>query len=262
MAGLTGVVIDTADLGQLSRWWARALGWRLSLEAPGQVVVEPPARTPGIMLSFVPAAEAKTAKNRIHLDLATVSDADQVETVARLTAGGATPVAQRGLPWVVLADPEGNELCVLEPRPSEQRTGALASVVVDVEDPGRQARFWSEATGWPVVDAAPGGCRLRAPSGRGPFLDLIPVPEPLRVKNRLRLEVAPLRDESHQQAATKLQAAGARPSPVVQGADAGRTLLVDPEGQEFCLRGRPATDQAGSSQRPRGGGTSSGEKKP
>ena len=49
---------------------------------------------------------------------------------------------------------------------------------------------------------------------------------------------------------------------LVRGPDAAWTLLVDPEGQDFCLRGRPATDQAGSSQRPRGGGTSSGEKKP
>ncbi len=57
-------------------------------------------------------------KNRVHLDLATTSAADQADLVARLRALGAAPadIGQGDVPWPVLADPEGNEFCVLTPR--------------------------------------------------------------------------------------------------------------------------------------------------
>jgi hypothetical protein len=64
------------------------------------------------------ASDPKTGKNRVHLDLASTSAAHQAELVGRLRDLGATPadVGQGDVPWVVLADPEGNELCVLSPR--------------------------------------------------------------------------------------------------------------------------------------------------
>jgi predicted enzyme related to lactoylglutathione lyase len=232
---LTSVVFDTFNLATLPPWWAGALGWRVSFEGPDEVAVEPPDGAPGIELTFALVADAKTAKNRIHLDLATGSAAEQDALVDRLLGAGATRVPQASLPWVVLADPEGNEFCVLEPRPAERDTGAVASIVVDVEDPERQARFWSEAAGWPVVGVEPGGSRLRAPSGTGPFLDLIRVPEPKQAKNRLHLDVAPLQDDNQEEAVVRLQAAGARAADVGQGQDVTWVVLADPEGQEFCV---------------------------
>lgn len=69
-------------------------------------------------IDVVPVPEPKTTtKNRVHLDLATISAARQAELVARLKTLGATPayVGQGQVPWTVLADPEGNEFCVLAP---------------------------------------------------------------------------------------------------------------------------------------------------
>jgi Glyoxalase-like domain len=72
-------------------------------------------------LVFVPVTEARTGKNRVHLDLATESAEQQAAEVDRLLGLGAVHAdigqrAQGQLPWVVLADPEGSEFCVLSPR--------------------------------------------------------------------------------------------------------------------------------------------------
>jgi predicted enzyme related to lactoylglutathione lyase len=232
---LTSVVVDTANLTALPAWWAAALGWGVRGVAPDEVAVEPDDGAPGIELTFVAVPDGKTVKNRIHLDLSTGSASEQGALVDRLVEAGAVWVRQASLPWVVLADPEGNEFCVLEPRPAEAGTGAIASIVMDVEDPSRQARFWSEAAGWSVVEADPDGSRLRAPSGTGPFLDLVRVPEPKRAKNRIHLDVAPMREESHDAAVARLRSAGARPADVGQGPDVTWVVLADPEGQEFCV---------------------------
>jgi len=232
---LVSVVIDANDLEHLSRWWASALGWRVTYESSDEVGFEPADGSPGIELTFVPVPEAKRGKNRVHLDLASGTAAEQAATVDRLVAAGAKRIAQAPAPWVVLSDPEGNELCVLEPRPAERDTGAVASIVVDVEDPERQALFWSVATGWPVVDVQPSAARLRAPTGRGPFLDLIRVPEPKGVKNRVHLEVAPLPGEDLPAAVARLEEVGASRAAVGQGPDVSWVVLADPEGQEFCV---------------------------
>lgn len=115
---LTNVVIDAADLTAIGRFWSAALGWEITYEQPDELVVEPGEDADqgfGIALVFVPVPEPKTGQNRIHLDLASRSLEHQEETVDRLIQLGARPVdiGQRDVPWVVLADPEGNELCVL-----------------------------------------------------------------------------------------------------------------------------------------------------
>ena len=107
---------------------------------------------------------------------------------------GATPVdiGQHDVPWVVLADPDGNELCVLEPRDRYRGAGALASVVIDANDPCALARFWAAATGWSIGARADGFVSLHHPSGRPPDIDLVRVDDPKLVKNRLHLDlVAP-----------------------------------------------------------------------
>ena len=124
------VVVDCADNASQARWWADVLGWTIAYEALDEVVVVPPhaltdraaqiplaERGPGMV--FVPVPEGKTVKNRLHLDLAPGPDDDQAAEVDRLIALGAqrADVGQRAdVRWVVLADPEGNEFCVLSPR--------------------------------------------------------------------------------------------------------------------------------------------------
>lgn len=124
------IVVDCRDPAAQARWWAEALDWRIFYEAPDEVVVVPPyaldesrvippaERGPGLI--FVPIADGKTVKNRLHLDL---RPKDQAAEVARLEALGARRVdvgQAADVTWVVLADPDGNEFCVLRAlRPDE-----------------------------------------------------------------------------------------------------------------------------------------------
>jgi Glyoxalase-like domain len=116
---LVNLVVDAAAPAASARWWADALGWPVTLEQPDEVVVEPPEPDGlGIPLVFVPVADPRTGPNRVHLDLAPYPDDDSATEVARLRSLGATPadIGQGEVTWTVLADPEGNELCVLSPR--------------------------------------------------------------------------------------------------------------------------------------------------
>ncbi|MCT9080997.1 VOC family protein [Streptomyces fulvoviolaceus] len=109
------VNVDATDPAALGRWWAEALGWVVVGDAPDEFEIRPEKdRLPGLI--FAPVPEAKVVKNRLHLDF---RPDDQEAEVARLLALGArhADVGQSGdEPWVVLADPEGNEFCVLGPR--------------------------------------------------------------------------------------------------------------------------------------------------
>jgi predicted enzyme related to lactoylglutathione lyase len=112
------LVIDTTDPSRLADFWEAALGWRRTHDSDTEVVLEPPADSPedGVSpdLLFVRVPEEKKAgKNRLHLDL---RPKDQAAEVARIEALGATraDVGQGpDVSWVVLADPDGNEFCVL-----------------------------------------------------------------------------------------------------------------------------------------------------
>ncbi|MCW2495949.1 VOC family protein [Jatrophihabitans sp.] len=123
------MVIDCRDVAAQSSWWAQALGWVKEYEDEDEIVLVPPhaltkgasipveERGPGLVFLTVP--EGKTVKNRLHLDLAPRAGDDQAAEVDRLVALGATraDIGQGDAnTWVVLADPEGNEFCVLSPR--------------------------------------------------------------------------------------------------------------------------------------------------
>ncbi len=242
---LVHLVVDAAEPTRLARFWAGALGWVVAAEEADEVDVWPsgfsypdPAALP---LVFVPVREPKTGKNRVHLDLATESAAHQAAEVERLLALGAVPadIGQRDVPWTVLADPEGNEFCVLDPRPEYQDTGPVAAVVADCADPAAVAAFWALATGWApagtvVNNGASTWVSLRSPEGSGPFLELLPSADPKVVKSRIHLDVAPYQDEDQTAAVRALTAAGAVRLDIGQG-DVPWTMLADPEGSEFCV---------------------------
>lgn len=112
------VVIDCADPAALATWLASALGWTVTVSDPEEYEIRKHTdRTPE--LHFGLAAEGKVVKNRLRLDF---RPDDQAAEVARLESLGATRVdiGQGEQGWVVLADPEGNEFCVLSPRPLRQ----------------------------------------------------------------------------------------------------------------------------------------------
>ena len=108
------VVMDAADPVALGRWWAEALGWVVVNDDPDEFEIRPePDRLPGII--FEPVTDRKSGKNRLHLDF---RPEDQKAEVERLLALGARhgDVGQGEQTWVVMADPEGNEFCVLSGR--------------------------------------------------------------------------------------------------------------------------------------------------
>ncbi len=125
------VVIDAHDVAAQARWWCEALGWQIDYEDADEVVIVPGwwserehAATPwerqAIGWVFVSVGEGKTVKNRLHLDLAPHTGDDQAAEVERLLALGATRVDvgqdRSTVSWEVLADPEGNEFCLLSAR--------------------------------------------------------------------------------------------------------------------------------------------------
>jgi predicted enzyme related to lactoylglutathione lyase len=111
------VVVDTRDLPGLARFWTQALHWKILSERDREIVIGPDENSP-VGMCFMPVTGPKTVKNRMHLDLTTEA-ADRDAEIARLLALGArrVDVGQTGEEsWTVLADPEGNEFCVIRPK--------------------------------------------------------------------------------------------------------------------------------------------------
>lgn len=122
--GVQCVCVDTRDPDRLARFWAEALGWRRTYEEPDEVVLEPPEGSPqdGVApdLLFLKVPEEKVGKNRLHFDLRPDDQAAEVERLAGLGARRVSVGQGSDVSWVVLADPDGNEFCVLRAlRPDE-----------------------------------------------------------------------------------------------------------------------------------------------
>jgi hypothetical protein len=116
--------VDTTDPVRLAEFWQAALGWRRTYERDEEIVLEPPAgsREDGVVpdLLFVRVPEEKAGKNRLHVDL---RPGDQAAEVARLEELGARRVdvgQGSDVSWVVMADPDGNEFCVLRSLAAEE----------------------------------------------------------------------------------------------------------------------------------------------
>jgi len=237
---LVHLVLDANDPQKLARFWAAALGWEIE-EEDGEIGVCPAGYEypdpVALAVLFEPVPEKKAGQNRVHLDLATESAEYQAALVARLRGLGAQPadVGQGDVPWAVLADPEGNEFCVLEPRPVYRDTGPVAAVVVDSADPAALAGFWELASGWARVRSDDSLVAFRSPRGVGPYLELEKVAGAKTVKNRMHLDVAPHKNEDQADAVKQLQEAGAAPADIGQGDDVSWVVLADPEGNEFCV---------------------------
>jgi hypothetical protein len=240
------VNIKALDAPAVGRFWAEALGWGVSGSGPGATAVQPAGfdwlDPVSVGIDVIPVPEPKTAtKNRVHLDLATTSAAHQAELVARLRSLGATPahVGQGDdVPWTVLADVEGNEFCVLEPREMYRDTGPIAVVVVDCANPRDMARFWDAATDWTLHEVTDDHAVLRSAGGVGPYLEFLRTPGGKTVPDRIHLDLVPCPGDDQEAEVARLRALGATDLDVGQG-DVPWTCLTDPEGHEFCVLARP-----------------------
>src|SRR4051794_1700135 len=153
---LENLVFDALDPRRLGRFWESVVGGeQLTDEPEGYETRLTVESGPVLDLCFQRVPEAPTDPVRLHLDLA--GGERQAEVVDRLLALGAEhlDIGQAGVPWVVLADPQGNRFCVMEERAAYVDTGPIAALPLDSADPARDAGFWSWLTGWQAAGTDP-----------------------------------------------------------------------------------------------------------
>jgi predicted enzyme related to lactoylglutathione lyase len=232
---LVALVFDANDPLGLARFWGEALRWELGAESDDEVALVPTDAT-GFELVFVRVPETKVGKNRLHVDLTTTSIEDRNRTVADLTGLGARPVDVGQGPddrHVVLADPEGNEFCVIEPDNTFLAgCGRLGSITCDGSP--KNGHFWSAALGWPLVWDQDEETAIRSPDGNCPFITWGPPVTPKTRKNRLHLDIAPPERADQAAEVDRLIALGATRVDIGQ-VDVGWVVMADPDGNEFCV---------------------------
>jgi Glyoxalase-like domain len=232
---LVALCFDANDPLRLARFWAAALGWEIDDETRDGIGLVPTDDT-RFRILFLPVPEPKSAKNRIHLDLTSTSIDDQHGTVERLIELGARHIDIGQGPHddhVVLADPEGNELCVIEPDNSFLADcGRLGSITCDGSR--EVGYFWSKALEWPLVWDQDEETAIRAPDGTGPFITWGPPVPPKGAKNRLHLDIAPPDRGDQRAEVERLVSLGATRIEIGQG-DVDRVVMADPDGNEFCV---------------------------
>ena len=232
---LVALCIDANDPVRLARFWAEALGWEVGDQTGEEITLVPTDGT-RFRIDFAPVPEAKVDKNRIHLDLTTTSVEDQQESVARLVELGARPIDVGQRPdegHVVLADPEGNEFCLIEPG-NQFLAGCERLGSITCDGPPKVGYFWSAALGWPLVWDQDDETAIRAPDGTGPLITWGPPFPPKVGKNRLHLDIAPDPTIDQQAEVDRLVALGATRTDIGQG-EVSWVVLADPDDNEFCV---------------------------
>ena len=221
------------DPFRLARFWAEALRWEVGDEAVDEIDLVPTDDT-RFRIVFSAIREQKAGKNRIHLDLTSTSIDDQRETVERLVELGGHHIDIGQGPdadHVVLADPEGNELCIIEPDNSFLADcGRFGSITCD--GTREVGYFWSHAFGWPLVWDQDEETAIRAPDGTGPFITWGPPVPPKFGRNRLHLDIAPSDDGDQRAEVDRLVSLGATRIHTFQGAE-DPVVMADPDDNEF-----------------------------
>jgi len=210
--------IDANEMRAMAAFWSRVLGLSPAADHPWMLLGDRPEKT--VWINTVP--EAKTVKQRVHLDVATAS----LDDLTALGAKVLTPASETQH-WTVMTDPEGGEFCAFVR--AEVPSYKAFEIVVDSADPEKQARWWASVFGgevghqegkpWWWIEGVPGS----------PFSYWVfnPVPEPKTVKNRIHWDVSA--DELElvlDQGATLLRE---------RDEEIGWHVCADPEGNEFCV---------------------------
>ena len=231
---LENVNIDAHDPRTLGRFWEALLGSTTVTDE--QDLFESRLSVPdgpALDLCFSRVPEPVAPGPRLHLDLS--GGERQAEVVERAIALGARhlDIGQRDVPWVVLADPEGNPFCVMEERPEYAVSGPIAALPLDSADPARDAEFWAELSGWTPVDSGMPAA-LRHPSGRGVLLELCPERAPKGdLKNRLHLDIRLEQGDDPDAVVRRVVELGGRELHPDWGLP--WRVVTDPSGNELCL---------------------------
>jgi predicted enzyme related to lactoylglutathione lyase len=232
---LFALCFDASRPLRLARFWSGLLGWETT-DDPRDGITLLPGDDTGFRMRFLPSQERKVGQNRMHFDLTSTSLEDQQRTVARALALGARHIDVGQRPeegHVVLADPEGNEFCVIEPGNGFLADcGFIGALACD----GSQevGYFWSAALGWPLVWDQNEETAIRSPHG-GPKVTWGGPPlMPRTGKERLHFDLAPPVDGDLRAEVDRLLSLGA--TRLDTGRDAaGRVPMADPDGNEFCV---------------------------
>jgi predicted enzyme related to lactoylglutathione lyase len=232
---LTALCIDANDPAGLAGFWSGVLGWEIADDpSDPEVITLTPNDDTGFQIDFAPTEAPKTEPNQMHFDLTSSSLADQQETVDRVLGLGGQHLDVGQLPeegHVVLADPEGNEFCVIEPGNNFLADcgfiGALAS------DGSREVGlFWSAALDWPLVWDQDQETAIRSPHGGPKITWGGPPVRPKTGKNRWHFDIAPRAGDDQQAEVESLIALGATRIDIGQG-DVSWVVMADPDGNEF-----------------------------
>ncbi len=232
---LHALCFDANDPFGLAGFWAGVLGWEMADDPDGGVALLPSDDT-GFRIEFFSTQEQKSGPNQMHFDLTSRSLEVQQQTVATSLGLGARHVDVGQRPeegHVVLADPEGNEFCVIEPGNNFLAgCGFIGAVACD----GSQevGYFWSEALGWPLVWDQDQETAIRSPRG-GPKITWGGPPlMPKTGKNRLHFDLAPPVHGDQQAEVDRLVSLGATRIDIGQG-EVNWVVMADPDGHEFCV---------------------------
>jgi catechol 2,3-dioxygenase-like lactoylglutathione lyase family enzyme len=231
---LVALCLDAHDPARLARFWAGVLG-REVVEDDGGLVLLPNVATE-FRIELFPTDDEKTGPNQMHFDLTSASLEEQERTVARALELGGRHLDIGQLPedqHVVMADPEGNEFCVIEPGNNFLAgTGVIGALSSDgLQDVGY---FWSSALGWPMVWDQDGETAIQSTRGGSKISWGGPPVEPKTGKNRLHLDLAPPAGADQQAEVDRLLALGATYADIGQG-DVSWVVMADPGGNEFCV---------------------------
>lgn len=232
---LVALCFDANDPPRLARFWADLLNWEMADDAGDELAILPNDDT-GFRIRFLPTQEPKSGPNQIHLDLTSTSLEDQQRKVARALGIGGRHLDVGQLPeegHVVLADPEGNEFCVVEP---DNNFLADCGFVGALSSDGSQQTgyFWSAALGWPLIWDQDEETAIRSTRG-GPIISWGGPPlKPKTGKERVHLDLAPPVDGDQQAEVDRLLSLGATRVDIGQG-EVDWVVMADPDGHEFCV---------------------------
>jgi len=196
---LFALCFDALDPRRLAHFWAGVLGWELADDHHAGIALLPSDGTP-FPIRFLPTQEPKAGPNQMHL-----------------------------------ADPEGNEFCVIEPGSSFLAgCGFLGEVACD----GSQevGYFWSEALGWPLVWDQDQETAIQSPGGGTKIAWGGPPLSQKTKKNRMHFDLASPADGDLQSEVDRLVSRGATRIDVGQS-EVSRVVMADPDGHEFCVLG-------------------------
>jgi predicted enzyme related to lactoylglutathione lyase len=232
---LVAVCFDANDPLGLARFWAGVLGWEMADDPDDDVAILPRDDT-GFRIDFQPTELQKVGQNHMHLDLTSTSPEDQQATVARSLELGARHIDIGQRPeegHIVLADPEGNEFCVIEAGNDFLADTAFIGAI-NCDGSQEVGYFWSEALGWPLVWDQDQETAIQSPAGGSKMSWGGPPVNPKTGKNRLHLDIAPPADGDQQAEVERLVSLGATRIDIGQG-DVNWVVMADPDGNEFCV---------------------------